>query len=366
MWAAIFSSVILAAAAGTVYLISRFYKFRLFEKLSGEKRILRVLWGFAAVILLAVLTGALMGTINAVVCLIHLAIFWLFCDLVFFIIKKIRKRKFEHYWAGLSAIALTTVYLAIGWILVHNVWQTNYVVETDKDIGELRIVQFADSHVGTTFSGKGLEKYVDEINRQKPDVVLICGDFVDDDTSKEDMQDACRALGRLEAEYGVYFVFGNHDMGYYGNSYRGYSGEELISELEKNNAHVLMDETVLVDDRFYIIGRKDMSMVQRADMNALVSELDRDRYTIVMDHQPCDYDSQAVAGVDMVLSGHTHGGQLIPINLIGEIISENDATYGLEKRNDTNFIVTSGISDWALKFKTGCRSEYIVIDVKGK
>ena len=84
---------------------------------------------------------------------------------------------------------------------------------------------------------------------------------------------------------------------------------------------------------------------------------------MVLDHQPNDYDAEAESGADLVLSGHTHGGQLIPVNLF--ISLANDKTYGMEKRGNTNFIVTSGISDWAIKFKTGCRSEFNVIDVNG-
>lgn len=76
--------------------------------------------------------------------------------------------------------------------------------------------------MGTTFDGKGLEKYVEEMQQTNPDVVVITGDFVDDDTSKQDMIDACHALSKLNPTYGVYFVFGNHDKGYYDPEYRGY------------------------------------------------------------------------------------------------------------------------------------------------
>ena len=166
----------------------------------------------------------------------------------------------------------------------------------------------------------------------------------------------------------MYFSFGNHDKGYYDESYRGYNGDDLIKELEKNNVTVLQDENVLIDDRIYIVGRQDYSEVEkggtRADMDELVKKLDTDKYIVVMDHQPHDYDNQEKAGVDMVLSGHTHGGQFFPVNNAGVWIGANDKTYGREKRTDTNFIVTSGISDWALKFKTGCKSEYVVIDVE--
>lgn len=110
----------------------------------------------------------------------------------------------------------------------------------------------------------------------------------------------------------MYFSFGNHDKGYYDESYRGYNGDDLIKELEKNNVTVLQDENVLIDDRIYIVGRQDYSEVEkggtRADMDELVKNLDTDKYIVVMDHQPHDYDNQEKAGVDMVLSGHTHGG----------------------------------------------------------
>ena len=84
---------------------------------------------------------------------------------------------------------------------------------------------------------------------------------------------------------------------------------------------------------------------------------------IVLDHQPTDFEKQAESGVDLVLCGHTHGGQLFPITYAGEWFNINDRTYGHEKRNNTDFIVTSGISDWELAFKTGTKSEYVIIDV---
>ena len=91
-----------------------------------------------------------------------------------------------------------------------------------------------------------------------------------------------------------------------------------------------------------------------------------DKYMIMLDHQPSDYEAEADAGVDLVLSGHTHGGQMLPINKVGELLRTNDRTYGYEKRDGTDFIVTSGISDWALKFKTGTKSEYVVINISEK
>ena len=210
-----------------------------------------------------------------------------------------------------------------------------------------------------------------DIQNQNPDIVLIVGDFVDDDTTKEDMIACCKALGDMKTTYGVYYVFGNHDKGYYPPEYRGYDGNDLINELEKNNVHVMQDDVELVDNRFYIIGRQDKSKEYadgRKSMEELVQGLDPDKFSIVLDHQPQDYEAQKDANVDLVLSGHTHGGQLFPLMTIENHsnIAEDDRVYGYEKRGNTNFIVTSGISDWAIKFKTGCKSEYLLINIEGQ
>lgn len=81
-----------------------------------------------------------------------------------------------------------------------------------------------------------------------------------------------------------------------------------------------------------------------------------------------DYEALKDANMDLVLFGHTHGGQLFPLMTIKNHsnIAEDDRVYGYEKRENTNFIVTSGISDWAIKFKTGCKSEYLIININGQ
>lgn len=120
----------------------------------------------------------------------------------------------------------------------------------------------------------------------------------------------------------------------------------------------------MVDERFYVIGRADAQVGDRSTMEELTKDLDQDLYQIVIDHQPTDYEKEAEAKVDLVLSGHTHGGQMIPITKVGEILNINDRTYGWEERGTTRFIVSSGIGDWTLKFKTGCISEYVIVDVE--
>lgn len=370
MWIFIFSMLILGLALGIVYLVSRFYKMPYVKRWSAERRGKKVILAAFPVVIISGAMYLLLDSMNTIICILHLVVIWFVCDGVNMLIQKKRGKKSNYYVIGLFAVVVTFVYLCAGWYLANHVWRTAYNIQTEKAVGDLRIVQFADSHVGTTFDGLEFADHVRSMQAEKPDVVLITGDFVDDDTSKEDMINACKALGTLKTKYGVYYAFGNHDKGYYDNEYRGYSGTDLIAELEKNGVKVLQDETVLLDNRFYLIGRQDRSEEQRgesrAEMKDLVKDLDTGKFSIVLDHQPHDYDAQEKSKVDLVLSGHTHGGQLFPINYVGEWTGENDKTYGWEKQGDTNFIVTSGISDWAIKFKTGCKSEYVVIDVKGK
>lgn len=370
MWFFIFSAIILAAVLGIIYLVSRFAKFSIVYKAAKGRKAIRCLIGAALVILLFSVTWVGLGAINAMLVIIHLMVIWLLCDGVNGIVQKRCKVSSGRYYAGVFALGITAVYLTCGWYLAHHVWRTEYVLATDKQVGSLCLVLISDSHVGTTFDGEGFAEHINTIQSENPDIVVVVGDFVDDDTSKEDMVAACEALGTLQTTFGVYYVFGNHDKGYYGDAYRGYSGDDLIAELEKNHVVVLQDETVLLDDRFYLIGRQDRSEEQRSgyrfSMSELVSGLDPDKYSIVLNHQPSDYAAQTAAGVDLVLSGHTHGGQLFPVNYMGQLTGIDDKTYGLELREATNFVVTSGISDWAIKFKTGCKSEYVVIVIQGR
>ena len=156
------------------------------------------------------------------------------------------------------------------------------------------------------------------------------------------------------------FIYGNHDEGYFNK--RNYNKEDLVRELEKNGITILEDEVELINDNIYLVGRID-KRYSRMSIDELVKDLDNDKYIIDLNHQPNDYDNESKAKVDLVLSGHSHGGQLIPLGPVGKIIKANDEYKGLHKRDNTTFIVNTGISGWAIKFKTGTKSEYVVVDI---
>lgn len=368
MWYIILIVTILLTAVGFMYVGNRIGRFRLVQKLNYRGNKLKINAGYCLEAIIFVALWLTINLMNAVVCLFYFAMFWLISDLIFIAIQHLLKHKFQTYYAGAAAVIISLWALTLGWYQNHHIWQTEYTIGSEKNIPQMKIAFFADSHIGTTFDGQEFAEHLTKIQATKPDAVFIAGDFVDDNTMRENMLAATQALKGLDTPLGVYFIFGNHDKGYYGAAHRGFSAAELVRELQKNNVIVLQDEVVPFNERFYLIGRKDSSEYQRGgnrrSMNELAATLDKDKFTIVLDHQPNDYQAQEAAEVDLVLSGHTHGGQLWPLNRVGEWIGANDKTYGHEQRNKTDFIVTSGLSDWAIKFKTGTKSEFVIINLK--
>lgn len=379
MWILIFLFALVATVAAMAYLAGRIGGFSIFSSFSNEKRVIKKLIGLLILLVIFATLSITLSLVNSIICILHLTAFWLICDGCGLLCVRLHKRRYatksevdaknknliRKDVQGVVAIVITVVYLCAGWYFAHHVYETDYSMESDKVAVKdgFRIVGLADSHVGATFHWQEFEGYVAKINDLSPDLVVISGDFVDDGTSKEDMIKSCEALSKLKTKYGVYFVFGNHDKGYYSDKKRGYSEADIINNLKENNVVVLEDEVATIKEGITIIGRADRSEKNRLSMDELLEDVDKEDYIIVLDHQPGDYDNQEKSQVDLVFSGHTHGGQLIPITYIGEWTGINDATYGFEQRDKTSFIDTSGIGDWEIKFKTGCISEYVVMDI---
>ena len=364
LWGIVLVSVAVASIGGALYLIWSIGKFPGIKKLCRNRRILK--FAVPALILAAGfgICALTMSPINAVIVLIHLVLFRLLFGIAGLIIKRIRKKDSSFYWQGWGSLAVCILFMATGFFLCNHVFVTSYDITTEKKIGNLKAVMFADSHIGVTFDGESFARQIEEINKENPDIVFIAGDFVDDGTKKEDMLKACEALGKLNARYGVWYVYGNHDKGYNRGSYRGYSASDLEFYLRLNHVHVMEDDVAEVAEGIVVAGRADASNRGRMSIEKLTAGIDEDKYVIVLDHQPNDYENEAGSKADLVLSGHTHGGQFIPFTIFG--IPPNDMTYGYERKNGTDFIVTSGISDWELVFKTGTKSEYVVLNISGK
>lgn len=341
-----------------VYITLKMRKFRFVRRLSERSRAA----GIAVSLLPAsgFIVYMLFRPINSAAMLLHLTLIWIFCSITGFIVEKIAKKKPPVYVTGITAVTLSLVLIVWGSILASDMRKTEYTVYSGK-IGEpFRIAQISDVHLGAVFDSDGLKSRLDEIEKEKPDILVVTGDFIDSYTDVDDVEAACRALGECKTRYGVFFVFGNHDVGTrFGRS--GLETKELSSMLETYGVTVLNDGAIEIPGAV-VVGRKDRSQRDRADIAELLSGYN-DVFSIVLDHQPNDTKAESGAGADLVLSGHTHGGQFFPLGLVGIHTGANELLYGSRSVGGTTFIVTSGIADWATTFRTGCSSEYVIIDV---
>lgn len=363
MWMFLFGVALLLALAGLGYLLVCFHRFSFLTRLGATHPALSWLCALGCVALLGLFARINVPTM--IVVLLHLAAAFMLCAGLAALVKALTGYAIPYDWRGACALVLTAVYLGCGWSAAHNVVETDYAFRTDKPVGEsLRVAMLADSHLGVTLDGESFTRELEKILGTEPDLLVIVGDFVDDDSSKADLLKACEALGRLRTRYGVFYVHGNHDRGYFTS--RDFSAGELKQALLDNGVTVLEDESVPLGGGYTLIGRRDRSDAARQDMAALTAGLDASKYWIVLDHQPNDYDAEAAAGADLVLSGHTHGGHMFPAGQLGLWMGANDFNYGTTTRGKTRFVVTSGISGWAIPFKTGTRSEFVVIDVLPK
>ncbi len=377
MWMMVLIAVFVMSVLSLCYLSSRMLHFSALRRWAADSRVKK--WAVRLIPLVLLILAAVFDTVNTVMVFLHITVFWLVADLIAAIIKKARKRTKEAepynterteqprpYYAAWIAIGLCAVYLTIGWFCAHRVWRTDYTFKTEKALGQekFRVAMIADSHIGSTFDGDGFAEYLAKMQETEPDILVIVGDFVDDSTTPEEMKRACAAFRDFRTKYGIYYVYGNHDKGYYNS--RGFTKDDLERELRECGVTILEDETVQLTEGITLIGRKDRSDSSRRELKDLMAGINPSQYVIVLNHQPNDYAAEAEAGPDLVLSGHTHGGQMIPIGLIGRLSGADDRSYGTETRGKTTFLVTSGISDWAIDFKTGTKSEYVIIDIEGK
>lgn len=344
----------------TGYLVYKFNKTSIFQ-LIKNKKIARII---LLIVFIIAIIFMILDAINTLIVLIHIFASFLFYEFVIGLINLITKKTINNSISFTLALITTIIYLSYGYYMAHHVVETRYIIKSNKDIGvdNFRIVQISDSHIGTVISGKRFSKYIDKINKLNPDIVVITGDFVDDDSKLNNMIKASNALGKLKTKYGVYFIYGNHDKAYF--NYRNFDNKDLKKELKKNNVIILEDDYKLITDNIYLVGRQDSQEKDRMSAEEITENLDKNKYIIGLDHKPNDYGNEVNAGFDLVLLGHTHGGQMWPLGPISVYMGINDSYYGLKTIDNTDFIVNAGIGDWAIKFKTFAKAEYVVIDIK--
>jgi uncharacterized protein len=221
----------------------------------------------------------------------------------------------------------------------------------------LRAIQISDVHVSPVLPASRLARILDRVNALAPDIVFITGDLASDDTPARELLRMSEVLKRLHPSLGVFACTGNHE--YYGGL------ERTCAAIRAGGVRILEDEAVLVADSFYVVGRKDPTSVprgrQRTALAAILAGLDKHRPLLLLDHQPIHLEEAVAAGVDLQLSGHTHNGQIFPINLINKGIYE--LNWGLLRKGATWFYVTSGAGTWGPPVRLGSTSEIVLFEI---
>ena len=223
---------------------------------------------------------------------------------------------------------------------------------------EYKIVMASDLHIGYHNPRKELARWVDMINAENPDFILIAGDIIDGSMRPVLEERMAEEFHSLKAP--VYACLGNHEF---------YSGVPGAKQFYKDaGIHLLIDEAAVIDSSIVIIGRDDRTNMRRKPIKELVTTTTHhlppttQHYSIVLDHQPYNLDRAEAAGVDFQLSGHTHRGQVWPISWITDRLYE--CSWGSHQRGNTQFYVSSGIGIWGGKFRIGTQSEYVVATLK--
>ena len=223
---------------------------------------------------------------------------------------------------------------------------------TAKPLGrDLRIVMMSDLHLGYHNPRAELARWVDMVNAERPDLVLIAGDIVD--MSLRPLRDDGMAAELRRIEAPVYACLGNHEY---------HSGlSESAAFLREAGVRLLRDGSAELGG-LVLVGRDDRSNPRRKSLGALMRGVDRSKYVILLDHQPYHLEQAERAGVDFQLSGHTHHGQLWPVSWITAAIYED--AYGPWRRGRTHYYVSSGMGIWGGKFRIGTCSEYVVATLR--
>ncbi|RSK53066.1 metallophosphoesterase [Bacillus canaveralius] len=185
-----------------------------------------------------------------------------------------------------------------------------------KGFEGFKIVQFSDTHLGFQYDLKQLKRLIDKINKLVPDLILFTGDLMDAPNKYEDTDKIVLILSQLNAPFGKFAVYGNHDHGGYGS--------DIYKDIMSNSGFsVLLNESrrieLLDHSSIYVIGVDD-AMLGKPNLSASVQNVPDDAYQILLSHAPDLADEAATFGIGLQLSGHSHGGQ-VQIPFVGALIT---------------------------------------------
>ena len=293
---------------------------------------------------------------SSVFIMLYLVIIFLVLDLGRLVHLVPRSLLFNNWQMAVGIVVLLFIVFLYGNIHYYNKVRVPLELTSSKPLPkDYRVVMVSDLHLGYHNPRKELARWVDMINAEKPDFILIAGDLIDGSIRPLNEERMAEEFHRLKAP--VYACLGNHEH---------FGGDANARQFYQDaGIHLLIDETTVIDSAIVVIGRDDrMNFRHRMSVDSLMATVDSHLYTIVLDNQPYDLDRAEKAGVDFQLSGHTHRGQVWPISWITDAIYE--CSWGSYQRGDTQYYVSSGLGLWGGKFRIGTQSEYVVATIKGE
>lgn len=241
-----------------------------------------------------------------------------------------------------------------GNIHYHNKVREPLTLDTGKQLSKpVKVVMLSDLHLGYHNRKTEWQRWVKMINDEKPDLILVAGDIIDGHMRPLLEEDIAADFHKLNAP--VVACLGNHEY---------ITGIDKALEFYQIAGITLLRDSTLTLGNLVIAGRDDRFKHRRKSVAQLLEGVDKEKYVILLDHQPYNLEEAQKAGVDFQLSGHTHEGQVWPISLLVHRMYEN--AWGFCQKGDTRYYVSSGMGIWGGKYRIGTRSEYIVATIQSK
>jgi predicted MPP superfamily phosphohydrolase len=265
-------------------------------------------------------------------------------------------------WSFIITVVISFFLITGGFINALIPRVKTYNIAINKKAGELkdfRIAAVSDIHLGSIIRKRSIKKLSGILGQLKPDLVLLLGDIVDGEIGPVMRDDLLKYFICPKCTDGLYAITGNHE--FIGGAKR------TIPYIESKGIRILKDEVVTIDGGIQLIGRLDRDSktfysAQRKTLGELVSGIDTTRPVILLDHQPVDLGESEKYGIDLQLSGHTHNGQMWPLNLLTKKMYE--LSYGYKKKGKTQIIVSSGFGLWGPRVRSASHSEVLLINIK--
>ena len=230
-------------------------------------------------------------------------------------------------------------------------YREEVTIRSAKVTKPVKLVLMSDLHLGYHNRRKKFARWVDIINKEQPDMVLIAGDIIDGSMRPLREERMYEEFLRIDAP--VFACLGNHEY---------YSGEPEAQRFYREADICLLQDTFTQLGDLCIMGRDDRTNRHRRPLRDITASADKSKYLILLDHQPYHLEQAEREGVDFQFSGHTHHGQVWPISWITDMMYE--CAFGTYQRGATNYYVSSGMGIWGGKFRIGTRSEYLVLTIE--